>query len=600
MKITDKEAAVIRSRIEKLLNVKLPADIMVLEGEGLTVVHREHGYVIRCEDKPALARGYFLIAHGKRMGKAAGVQEKRSMRCVGPMIDVSRGAVLTVDACKQMIDTIAALGMNVFALYMEDTYTIPGYPYFGHLRGRYTQEELREIDDYCTEYGIELLPCIQTLAHLQQFLQWKASRSLSDTESCLLIDSEETYQMIEAAVKSMRQCVRTNRLHIGMDEAHDVGLGRYMKQHGAVNRFELLNRHLDRVAAICRKYDFEPMMWSDMYFRLGSPTGGYYDPDNHVPQSVIDGLPDVGMVYWDYYHKDEATYEHMFSEHERMGRPVIFAGGNWTWSGFLPQVSLTDATMYPALRVCLRHHVDTVLATMWGDDGHETDVFMANSQLPIFSEACWESERFTPERVHAIAETLTGIKTDVYEAFGKFNDGPEMRYTGKSIVYGDPLYRLLPGDPDLAAVAQRADEALKIIEGAMEHPECVYAAAFFRLIKRKAELIPAIRSAYERKDIEALKALVDAIPELIALTERAEEAHRDRWEKYHKHEGWELFAYRYGSLIGRLKDVRRTLARYTEGEIAAIEELDAEPLAADRWTCGCYYCGLTNPKSVMN
>ena len=232
---------------------------------------------------------------------------------------------------------------------------------------------------------MELLPCIQTLAHLQQFLQWQSSRPLADTDNCLLIGSEETYAFIEAAVRSLRGCVSTKRLHIGMDEAHDVGLGRYLQQHGPVDRFALLNEHLNRVADICRRYDFEPMMWSDMFFRLGSATGDYYDPDCHVPQPVIDGMPEVGMVYWDYYHRDEATYEHMLAEHDRMNKQVIFAGGNWTWSGFLPHVNRTEVTTLPAMRVCVRRHTDTVLATMWGDDGHETDVFLALNQLPLFS-----------------------------------------------------------------------------------------------------------------------------------------------------------------------------------------------------------------------
>jgi len=33
-------------------------------------------------------------------------------------------------------------------LYTEDTFELPGYPYFGHMRGRFSKEELKEIDDY--------------------------------------------------------------------------------------------------------------------------------------------------------------------------------------------------------------------------------------------------------------------------------------------------------------------------------------------------------------------------------------------------------------------------------------------------------------------
>ena len=76
------------------------------------------------------------------------------------------------EAVFRLLDRTAALGMNLFMLYTEDLYTLEDYPYFGYLRGRYTSEELRAIDDYAMELGVEVVPCIQTLAHLGSFLQW--------------------------------------------------------------------------------------------------------------------------------------------------------------------------------------------------------------------------------------------------------------------------------------------------------------------------------------------------------------------------------------------------------------------------------------------
>ena len=43
--------------------------------------------------------------------------------------------------------------------------------------------------------------------------------------------------------------------------------------------------------------------------------------------------------------------------------------------------------MQAALRACANHRVNTVFATMWGDDGAETNALLAFSRLPIFSEA---------------------------------------------------------------------------------------------------------------------------------------------------------------------------------------------------------------------
>jgi len=44
-------------------------------------------------------------------------------------------------------------------------------------------EELKEIDDYAASLGVKLVPCIQTLAHLAQFLQWSHTAPLSCIKS---------------------------------------------------------------------------------------------------------------------------------------------------------------------------------------------------------------------------------------------------------------------------------------------------------------------------------------------------------------------------------------------------------------------------------
>ena len=89
------------------------------------------------------------------------------------------------------------MGYDSMMLYTEDTYELEGYPYFGYMRGRYTLSELREIDDYGFALGIEVIPCIQALAHLLQALQWEAFKPVTDTGPILLVGEPKTYELIE-------------------------------------------------------------------------------------------------------------------------------------------------------------------------------------------------------------------------------------------------------------------------------------------------------------------------------------------------------------------------------------------------------------------
>ena len=81
-------------------------------------------------------------------------------------VDCSRNAVWNLPALKKWIDVISKLGYNALMLYTEDTYEVEGHPYFGYGRGRFSKEELKEIDTYALTRGVELIPSIATLAHL--------------------------------------------------------------------------------------------------------------------------------------------------------------------------------------------------------------------------------------------------------------------------------------------------------------------------------------------------------------------------------------------------------------------------------------------------
>ena len=88
------------------------------------------------------------------------------------MIDCSRNAVMTVTALKKFLPILKDMGYNAVMLYTEDTYEIKEYPYMGYLRGRYSCDELREIDLFAESIGMELIPCIQVLGHLELALKW--------------------------------------------------------------------------------------------------------------------------------------------------------------------------------------------------------------------------------------------------------------------------------------------------------------------------------------------------------------------------------------------------------------------------------------------
>ena len=579
---TSEQITFVKARVEAATGIELPFDITVATNTNGVCIRLSGNHAeVDADGINSLARGFFMLARAVKENIREGTwTQQRHFSSCGTMVDMSRNAVMKVECVKRHIDQLAALGMNVLMLYTEDTFTVPEYPAFGYLRGAYTMEEMKEIDDYAAALGVEVVPCIQTLAHLTQFLQWSTTKDIIDTQDVILIDEPATYEFIDAEIRAISSCVRSKRIHVGMDEAHGVGLGKYYAKHGSTDRFELLNRHLCRVVDICKKYGLRPIMWSDMFFRLGSKTNTYCDKDAVIPQSVIDNMPEVALCYWDYYHMEPEVYDFMLTRHKQLCGETIFAGGVWTWSGFLPQVKRTEQSMSVGLKVCAQHKVDTVLATMWGDDGAETNTMLATSLLPIFSEACWQGSDVDQQEVILAGECISGIPRAVIKTWGEFYPSGEDSRPGKQLIWCDPMYPLvqLAENDSFDQIVERSRTAVATLKD-QNTLECRYATLLFDVCMRKAELMRDLRTQYRTNNRLWLQSAIDKhIPQLVDCYRRLKNTHRELWERDNKRFGWEVLSLRYGGVIERMMDAKDEIARYLNNEINCIEELEAEPM----------------------
>lgn len=502
----------------------------------------------------------------------------------GIMVDCSRNAVPSVVTVKKLIRYMALMGMNTLMLYTEDTYEIPEEPYFGYMRGRYTVAELRELDAYAAGFGVELVPCIQTLAHLNAALQWPAYRTVADIGDILLVDEPDTYILIERMLSACRAAYKTHKIHVGMDEAHMLGRGNYYDKHGDSNRFELMNRHLEKVLALCKKYDFEPMMWSDMFFTLDN--GGDHYGSKLLPEVAANVPKEVAQVYWDYFHDDPAAYDRIIKKHLAFPGRVIFAGGAWKWTGFLPclQVSINRTKM--ALTACVNNGVKDVFTTSWGDNGAECGLF---SVLPVFQAQAELNfhDDVEEEQLARRLRTCTGAElTDMM-----LLDSPDRLLKNSSastnlhkyLLYQDVLTGLFDrhipqGTAELYAANYQEFQILANKKG----PYCYLfetAAALFGVLALKAELGAQLKTAYDNGDRTFLeKATNDILPELISRAKVLRDCLEAQWMTENKPFGFDVLDLRIGGVIQRLKTAKKRTEEYLSGEVGSLPELEGERL----------------------
>ena len=69
---------------------------------------------------------------------------------------------------------------------------------------------------------MEVIPCIQILAHLNTIFRWPVYQPIQDCNDILLSEEDKTYELIGKMLDSVKACYRSEYVHIGMDEAHMV------------------------------------------------------------------------------------------------------------------------------------------------------------------------------------------------------------------------------------------------------------------------------------------------------------------------------------------------------------------------------------------
>lgn len=525
---------------------------------------------------------------------------KNKFNYFGVMLDVSRNAVINLDMYRWYLPLLRKMGYNCVFLYAEDTYAVEGEPYFGYMRGRYTEQEMRELDEIAAASGIEVIPCVQALAHVNATLRWEHVKI--DTDDIMLVDDERTYELIDHMFASLSKCFKTRKLHVGMDEAYMLGRGRHLDIHGYEPIDVIMKRHLARVCEIAKKHGYEQiMLWSDMYLRAFNDGRYYVNEPKKVPREVIDAIPsDVIPVYWDYYHNSERAYDIHFDIHKQMSKNTWFAGGAWSWGGFMPHNDYTLTTMGPAIRSAIKNKVKNVFMTMWGDDGAECSKAAMLPSLFAISEFAKGNEDM--ELIKAKFERLVGISYDDFLLLDALNDinGSSRDYNSpvnpsKYMLYSDYFNGFL----DVTVVGGEGEKYASLAKELYRVARS--SRRFGYLFRTAAKLADALAVKFELgyKTRAAYKARDRA--ELCRLAEEdykeAEKRIRDfaltfekQWFYENKPCGFDVQDIRLGAVIMRTQSARRRLLDYVNGRINSIPELEEELIPYRTFEKRSIYC----------
>ncbi len=585
----DKKFSAGIERLAQVLGYELGGGIEVsaVEGEKIGVSLHGEKAVIYHKTVSQFFRGIGTLLQHAEKGDFD-ITEDGFFNTLSAMIDASRCAVPTVKTLKGLFDRMALMGYNAVLLYIEDVVELEGRPYFGYMRGRYTVDELKAIDDYAYEYGIEIIPCIECYGHMGKYLIWDEAKEIRDTADVLMAREPKTFEFVEQLIRTLSSALRSRRIHLGMDEAWDMGRGKFLDKHGYVPPFDIFNEFMDELMKITEKYGLKPMMWSDMYFRISNKNNDlYYEEDIEIPDDVKAKIPEnVDLVFWHYGEKHECD-DYMLKKHNELNRNIMFAGGNWGWIGHFPEHNYMMSTSRFSLTACRNNNVKEAMMTIWCNDNAECDPFANLYSLSYFAELCYNVDP-TDEYINSRFEACTGASAELFYKMSYYHNDFERkphhehystRFLGKHLFWQDIMEGLYDTHLFEKKMSDHYEMSRDVYKNALNDEKWgylyEYAYRAFDFLATKTEIAEKLVPAYKSGDKETLKNILEVLlPALREKTLAVHRAHKAAWLRNNKTIGWQNLDIRYYGIVGRCDTAMELISAYLRGETDRLEELE--------------------------
>lgn len=286
----------------------------------------------------------------------------------GIMLDISRDKVPTLRTVLDLVDRLAGWKINQLQLYTEHTFAYRNHPEPWAEASPFTGEDILELDAFCRQRYIDLVPNQNSFGHLQRWLKYPKYRPLaecpdgydypwgghSDEAFTLCPTDPGSIQLIREMYDELLPHFSSDMLNVGCDETWDLGQGRSkelckVKGTGRVY-LEFLNKIYKEVCTRGKRMQF----WGDIILQH--------------PELVSELPKDVIALEWGY----EAN--HPFDDHcakfAAAGLEFYVCPGTSSWNSVAGRTDNALANLISAAENGIKHGATGYLNTDWGDNGH--------------------------------------------------------------------------------------------------------------------------------------------------------------------------------------------------------------------------------------
>lgn len=285
----------------------------------------------------------------------------------GIMLDISRDKVPTMDTLYLLIDQFADLKINQLQLYIEHTFAFQQHPDVWRDASPVTGQEILEIDAYCRQRHITLVPNQNSLGHMERWLKHPRYAPLAESPEGFKAPWGKDYPptslnpldpgsltLILSLYEELLPHYTADILNVGGDEPWELGQGRSKAEAERIGLGRLYLDFMLKLYAGVSKHGKKMMFWDDIIV--------------HYPELIPELPPDVTGMIWGY--EADHPFEERSQLFQRSNIPFYVCAGTSSWNTFGGRLDNMIANQRNAASNALKYGGAGYLNTEWGDYGH--------------------------------------------------------------------------------------------------------------------------------------------------------------------------------------------------------------------------------------
>jgi hypothetical protein len=395
------------------------------------------------------------------------IQDHPDFPTRGVMLDISRDKVPTMPTLFALIDLLAEWKINQLQLYTEHTFAYSEHRTVWENASPTTAEEIRQLDRYCRERFIDLVPNQNSFGHLEPWLRHPSYAPLAEAINgaqtpwgffrpgpfSLCPIDPKSIELLRGLYTELLPNFTSPLFNVGCDETYDIGQGRSKAEADRIGVHRVYLNFLNRVSELVTANGKQMMFWGDVIL--------------HQPDLIAELPKNVIALQWGY--EADHPFDAECEKFQSAGVPFYVCPGTSTWNSIAGRTDNAIANLRSAAKSGLAHGAIGYLITDWGDNGHlqyQPTSYPAFAAGAAFSWCLQSNQNLdlpAALNLHAFQHpqaNLGQIAIDlgnVYQACGKPNTN------------GSSLFRLLVPPPSDAHPEKGMTEAgIKAAERAIE------------------------------------------------------------------------------------------------------------------------------------